>query len=54
MVEAVQGEISTKADVRETEMRLEAKIEASKAQVIKRTFGTLGLRTIVILCAVVA
>ena len=43
---------SVKADLRETELRLEAKIEASKAEIIKWMFGTIGFQTLVIVGAV--
>lgn len=47
----VQG---VKADVREAELRLEAKIEASKAEIVKWMFGTIGFQTLIILGAVIA
>lgn len=46
--------ISTRADLRETELHLEAKIEATKAEIIKWMFGTMGLQTIVIIGTVTA
>lgn len=52
--EALQGGVATRTDLRETELRLEAKIEASKAEILKWMFGTIGLQTIVILGAVIA
>jgi hypothetical protein len=45
--------ISTKADIRECELRLETKIEATKAEIIKWMFGSMGLQTIVIIGAVI-
>ena len=35
-------------------LRLEAKIEATKAEIIKWMFGTIGFQTIIILGAVIA
>lgn len=43
-----------KSEVRETELRLEAKIEATKADIVKWMFGTIGFQTIPILGAVIA
>lgn len=43
-----------KSQLREQELRLEAKIEATKAGIIKWMFGTIGFQTLVILGAVVA
>jgi hypothetical protein len=37
-----------------TALRLEAKIEATKAEIIKWMFGTIGFQTIIILGAVIA
>lgn len=51
--EATSQELTTKADLREAELRLEAKIEATKAELVKWLFGTIGFQTIVILGAVV-
>ncbi|WP_158807366.1 DUF1640 domain-containing protein [Beijerinckia sp. L45] len=59
-----EGEFGLKADLRETEARLEARlreveagrkvqIEASKADVIKWMFGTIGFQTLIILGAVI-
>jgi len=59
--EATSQELATKsdiagvkADLRETELRIEAKIEATKAEIIKWLFGTIGFQTLVILGAVLA
>jgi len=43
-----------RSDLREAELRLEAKIEATKADILKWMFGTIGFQTIVILGAVPA
>ena len=58
-VRKVGGEISRvelalRTDLREQELRLEAKIEAAKAEIIKWMFGTIGFQTLIILGAVVA
>lgn len=47
-------DLATKADLRELELRLEVTIEASKAEIIKWMFGTIGVQTLVILGAVIA
>jgi len=63
--EATSQELSTKADlsvvktdletkIDKAELRLEAKIEAAKAEIIKWLFGTIGFQTLVILGAVIA
>ncbi|WP_267425652.1 DUF1640 domain-containing protein [Methylobacterium sp. GC_Met_2] len=46
--------LSTKADLREAELRLEARIEATKAEIIKWTIGSIGFQALVIVGAVVA
>jgi hypothetical protein len=43
-----------RSDLREAELRLEAKIEATRAEILKWMFGTIGFQTIVILGAVLA
>ncbi len=45
---------ATRSDIREIELRLEAKIETTKAEILKWMFGTIGFQTIVILGAVLA
>jgi hypothetical protein len=63
--EATSQELATKADlatvktdleskIEKAELRLEAKIEATKAEIIKWLFGTIGFQTLVILGAVIA
>lgn len=47
-------DLATKADLREMELRLEAKISDVKADIIKWMFGTIGFQTLVILGAVLA
>jgi hypothetical protein len=47
-------DLTTKSDLRETELRLEAKIAESKADIIKWLFGVGGFQTLVILSATVA
>jgi hypothetical protein len=42
--------VASKEDV----LRLEAKIEATKAEIIKWMFGTIGFQTVIILGAVIA
>ena len=52
---ALQTEVRVvMADVREAGLRLEAKIEASNAEVVKWMFGTIGFQTLIILGAVIA
>jgi hypothetical protein len=46
--------LATKPELRETELRLEAKIEASKSEIVRWMFGTIGFQTIFVLGAVVA
>ncbi|TXN26460.1 DUF1640 domain-containing protein [Methylobacterium sp. WL19] len=46
--------MSTRSDLREAEARLEAKIEATKADINKWMFGTIGFQTLIILGAVIA
>lgn len=59
MAEAMQSDLATKADLlsvrtelkgemREVEFRLEAKIEATKANLIKWVVGIIGFQTIVL------
>jgi hypothetical protein len=54
----IDERLVTKADLRETELRLEAKIETSvlsmKSEITKWMFGTIGFQTVIILGAVVA
>jgi len=51
----LQGvELSLKSDLREAELRLEARVEAAKADIIKWMFGTIGFQTLIILGAVTA
>ena len=45
--------LSTRSDLREVELRLEAKIEASKADIIRWMFGTIGFQTLIVLGAVI-
>lgn len=61
IAEAIQNELATKTDItlvraelKETELRLKAEIEASKAEIIKWMFGTIGFQSLVILGAGVA
>jgi hypothetical protein len=51
---SVLANLATKTELRETELRLEAKIEATKSEVIKWMFGTIGFQTLIILDAVIA
>lgn len=45
---------STKTDIREVELRLEAQIEASRADTIKWVLSAIGIQTIVIVGAIAA
>ena len=45
--------LSTQSNLRESESRLEAKIEATKTEIIKWMFGTIGFQTLIILGAVI-
>ena len=45
---------SVRGELRETELRLEAKIEATKADLIKWVVGMIGFQTIVLLGAALA
>jgi hypothetical protein len=42
------------ADLRQTELRLEGRIEAVKSDILKWMFGTIGLQTVALLGAIVA
>ena len=58
-IAAVRGDIealrlTTKSDLRETELRLESRIEATKAETLKWLVGSMGIQTVVIIGAVVA
>ncbi len=51
----LKGDIQTvRAELREVELRLEAKIEASKSDLIKWVVGMIGFQTIVLLGAALA
>ncbi len=54
----IDERLATKTDLRETELRLEAKIEttilAAKSEILKWMFGAIGFQTIVILGAILA
>jgi phenylalanyl-tRNA synthetase alpha subunit len=57
-IAAVRTELKTdiaavKAELRQTELRLEGKIESVKAEMIKWMFGTIGFQTLIIVGAVV-
>ncbi len=65
LAEALQGDLVTKADLtsevqgvraalRETELRLEAKIGVTKADLVKWVVGMIGFQTIVLLGAALA
>lgn len=54
LAEAMQGDLATKSDLREVELRLEARIEATKADLIKWLVGMIGFQTIVLLGAALA
>ena len=47
-------DLATKADLREVELRLESKIESTKAEIIKWMFGLIGFQTLATLGAVIA
>ncbi|KMO17387.1 hypothetical protein [Methylobacterium platani] len=46
--------ITTRSDLREAELRLEAKIEATKSEIIKWMIGSIGFQAVVIVGAIVA
>jgi hypothetical protein len=46
--------LATKPELREAELRIEAKIEASKSEIVRWMSGTIGFQTIIVLGAVVA
>ena len=54
----IDERLATKDDLKQTELRLEAKItamgEAVKAEIVRWMFGTIGFQTLIILGAVVA
>ncbi len=59
--EASQDNLATKTDIsilkgeiREAVLSLEARIEATKADILKRVVGPIGVQTIVIIGAVIA
>jgi len=52
-VDATAEQIASKMDLKETGLRLEAKIEASKDEILKWLFGTFGFQTFIILAAIV-
>lgn len=59
--EATQGDLATKADLCEIELRLNAKMEAvkadlaeAKADILKWVVGAIGFQTVVILGALVS
>lgn len=54
IAEAMQADLATKSDLREVELRLEAKIEASKSDLIKWVVGMIGFQTVVLLGAALA
>ncbi len=54
IAEAMQADLATKSDLREVELRLEAKIESTKADLIKWVVGMIGFQTIVLLGAALA
>jgi len=50
-----KADISGRArDLRETELRLEARVESVKADILKWMFGTIGFQTLVLLGAILA
>ncbi len=53
MAEVMQGDLATKADVKETELRLQAEIERSKADLIRWMFEAMGFQAIILICAAV-
>ena len=61
LAEAFQGDLATKGDLRELELRLKAEIESARTQVeavkfdlLKWIVGLIGLQTIAILGALIA
>jgi hypothetical protein len=49
-----RAEAAIRSEIRQTELRLETKIESVKSDIIKRIFGTIGFQTVVIIGAVIA
>ena len=45
---------ATKTDLREMELKIEAKLESFKSEIVRWMFGTIGFQTIVVVGAVVA
>ena len=52
--EALHDDLSTKTSLKEAEARLEAMVKASKTEILKWMFGTIGFQTLIILAAVAA
>jgi len=46
--------LATKTDVREAELRLETKIEATKADIIKWVLSAIGFQALIIVGAIIA
>ncbi|MCJ2139912.1 CCDC90 family protein [Methylobacterium sp. E-066] len=46
--------LAAKTDIHETELRLEAKIEATKADIIKSVLSAIGFQALIIVGAIVA
>jgi hypothetical protein len=51
---STKGDIAETADLREVELRLEARIEATKTEIIKWMVGSIGFQALVIVGAIVA
>ena len=50
----MDAELRLRGELREAELRLDGRIEAAKAEVIKWMFGSIGFQTIVIFGAIIA
>jgi len=48
----VRGDLATKADLRETELRLEAKIESTKSDTLRWMFGAMAVQTSLIVALI--
>jgi hypothetical protein len=49
-----KAEATIRFEIRQTELRLETKVESVKADIIKWMFGTIGFQTVIIIGAVIA
>jgi hypothetical protein len=47
-------EAGLRSEIRQTELKLETRIEAAKSDIVKWLFGTIGFQTVIIIGAVIA